>query len=208
MQHFLFFLCAFLGLTTTAQPVALSNYEPLKQPRITVLKDQKLLVVEAMGDPNVIGGRAFGLLFQLYYGLPSATHGSPTASPRARWPQPLSTPANERVGLYALPLPDNASQLPPFQPQPGLTACITNWEYGDVAEMLHVGPYTREQPSLDRLKDFIHAQGYSIVGQGHEEEYISGPSPLGNGDPEQYLTILRYRVRKNGSNSQSMNHKS
>jgi hypothetical protein len=35
------------------------------------------------------------------------------------------------------------------------------------------------------------------VGVGHEEEYISGPSQSGKGDPEKYVTILRYRVRKN-----------
>jgi hypothetical protein len=37
--------------------------------------------------------------------------------------------------------------------------------------------------------------GYVIAGE-HEEEYIKGPGMFSKGDPEKYLTIIRYRVKK------------
>jgi hypothetical protein len=72
---------------------------------------------------------------------------------------------------------------------------LATWEYGEVAEILHLGPYSREEPALKRLREFIREQGYVTLG-GHEEEYIVGPSQGGKGDSEQYVTIIRYRVRR------------
>jgi hypothetical protein len=74
---------------------------------------------------------------------------------------------------------------------------LATWEYGEVAEMLHLGPYDQEQPATQRLMDFINAQGYTIAGE-HEEEYLKGPTMFSKGDPEKYATIIRYRVKKSG----------
>lgn len=183
------------GLTSLAQSTNLTQFEHLKQPRISTKKNQKMVVVEAKGDPNVIGGQAFGLLFQLYYRLPETPKGLLQAFPRARWPESLQAPKTEWTGLYALPVPETVAQLPPHEPQEGLKASLATWEYGEVAEILHLGPYSREEPALKRLEEFIREQGYVILG-GHEEEYIIGPTQGGKGDPEKYVTIIRYRVRK------------
>jgi hypothetical protein len=67
------------------------------------------------------------------------------------------------------------------------------WDYGEVAEILHIGPYDQEVPTLQRLRDHAQARGYLLV-EEHEEEYIRGPTMAGPGDPDQYITILRYRV--------------
>ena len=72
---------------------------------------------------------------------------------------------------------------------------MTTWDYGDVAEILHVGGYDKEEPTMARLKAFVTGQGYKTLA-GHEEEYIKGPTMSGRGDPESYLTIIRYRVQK------------
>jgi len=72
---------------------------------------------------------------------------------------------------------------------------ITTWAHGEVAEILHVGRYSAEQPDIERLFDFINAQGYRVIGE-HEEEYVKGPGMIFAGDPEQYLTIIRLRVKK------------
>ncbi|MYN65023.1 MAG: hypothetical protein F4X11_08345 [Acidobacteria bacterium] len=85
--------------------------------------------------------------------------------------------------------------LPEHTPPDGVTASITTWEYGTVAEILHIGRYDAEQPTIERLKAFVEAGGYETFG-GHEEEYIVGPSMAGPGNPDEYRTILRYRIRK------------
>jgi hypothetical protein len=181
-----------------AQDNNTSRFENLREPKISVKKDQKVLVVEAKGDPNVIGGRAFGLLFRLYYGMPETPKGPGQGFPRARWPESLDAPKSEWTGKYAVPVPETVTKLPDYEPQQGLKASLTTWAYGDVAEILYTGPYDREEPTIQRLRDFITAQGYVTVG-GHEEEYIKGPTMNGKGDPEQYLTIIRYRVRRAGN---------
>ena len=91
-------------------------------------------------------------------------------------------------------MPD-AVAAPPTQSKGPLKAVVTTWAYGDVAEVLHVGPYSAEQRDIERLLAFITAQGYRVVGE-HEEEYVKGPGMLFAGDPEQYLTIIRLRVEK------------
>jgi hypothetical protein len=186
---------ALSGPSSLAQSNSLTGFEHLKQPSITNRPNQKMLVVEAKGDPNVIGGQAFGLLFQLYYSSHEIPKGSTPTIPRARWPEDLTTPKAEWTGQYALPVPQSAVRLPEYQPRAALKASLATWEYGEVAEMLHLGPYNREEPTMQRLKEFIREQGYVIVG-GHEEEYVVGPSQGGKGDPEKYMTIIRYRVHK------------
>jgi effector-binding domain-containing protein len=64
-----------------------------------------------------------------------------------------------------------------------------------VAEILHIGPYDREEPDIARLTGFIKDNGYSIIGD-HEEEYLKGPGMFSKGNPEKYYTIIRYRVKK------------
>jgi hypothetical protein len=181
-------------LPFTAQGFRPRQFEELKTPRITTKKNQKMLVVEAKGDPNVIGGKAFGLLFQLYYSIRETTKGPQQAAPCARWPD-LNAPKSEWTGVYGLPVPETVTELPAHQAQEGLKASLTTWEYGEVAEILHVGPYDREEPTMKRLMEFVKEQGYITV-DGHEEEYIKGPTMSGRGNPEEYMTIIRYRVRK------------
>ena len=72
---------------------------------------------------------------------------------------------------------------------------IRTWEYGMVAEVLHVGSYSSEEPDIRRLTDFIASQGYRVIGD-HEEEYVKGPGVFFAGDPAKYLTIIRLRVEQ------------
>ncbi len=184
-----------ISVSLTAQVPNTSQFENLKEPKISIKANQKMLVVEAKGDPNVIGGSAFGLLFQLYFSMPETSKNMSIAVPRARWPLTLDTPKSEWRGLYALPIPETVTELPKYQAQEDLKVSLTTWEYGEVAEILHIGPYNKEEATVKQLTDFINKQGYKIIGD-HEEEYISGPSMSGNDDPEKYMTIIRYRVKK------------
>jgi hypothetical protein len=156
---------------------------------------QKMLVVETKGDPGIVGAKAFGLLFQTYFSLKETSKGPGMSAPRARWPMPFDIPKSEWLGLYALPVPESLSVLPEIKPDSGLSIYLATWEYGDVAEIAHVGPYDKEEPTIKRLVDFIYGSGYQVAGP-HEEEYLQGPSMTSSGNPEEYVTIIRYRVKK------------
>lgn len=173
-----------------------AQFEYLKEPQVRAVPDQKVLVVEARGDPTAVGSQAFGLLFKTYFKLKGVPKGPRQPAPRARWPLSPNTPKEQWVGRYALPVPESVDSLPTQEAgASGLRAELTTWKYGDVAEILHVGPYDREEPAIRTLMQFIKDNGYEITGE-HEEEYIKGPGAFFKGNPEKYLTIIRYRVKK------------
>jgi len=151
--------------------------------------------VVAAGDPNTAGKNAFGLLFKAYFKTRGAPKGPNQSPPRARWPEDLSIPKDQWVGRYAMVVPQGVTELPQVDAPEGVTVSLTTWEYGEVAEILHIGPYDKEQPTMEKLKAFVAEQGYETFGP-HEEEYLKGPTMFSAGDPAKYCTILRYRVRK------------
>jgi hypothetical protein len=163
----------------------LSAYESLKSPRITTMARQRMLVVEAKGDPSVVAKEAFGLLFKTFFGL----KGVRMSAPRGRWLNIATDPKDQWIGLYGLPIPDSITDLP----EGAQDARIEEWEYGEVAEILHIGPYSEETPTIEKLHAFIEENGYRIAGP-HEEEYLKGPGMAAS--PTDYWTIIRYSVKK------------
>jgi hypothetical protein len=176
------FIC---GISVVLSAQDLSSYASLKEPQIRTMPDQKMLVVESKGDPNAAGQQAFGLLFKTFFSIP----GARMAAPRARWLGVLNAPKSEWIGLYALPLPDQVTTLPPGSSG----AKIDVWSYGEVAEILHLGGYDKETPTIEKLMTLIAAKGYVIAGP-HEEEYLKGPESGPN--PDAYQTIIRYQVKR------------
>lgn len=61
-----------------------------------------------------------------------------------------------------------------------------------VAQVMHIGPYSEEPATLDRLHRFIEASGYEPLGP-HCEVYLSDPKRTA---PDKMKTILRHAVRK------------
>jgi hypothetical protein len=171
-----------------------SQFADLREPRFSRMNDQRMLVVEAAGDPNVVGSGAFKLLFSTYFKLDGVSRIGRPPSPRARWTNPQGTPKDKWLGRYALPLSESVTTLA-AGPTGGPRTSVATWAYGDVAEIMHVGPYSAEQPDIERLLRFIDSQGYRVVGD-HEEEYVKGPGMFFAGDPDKYLTIVRLRVEK------------
>jgi hypothetical protein len=173
----------------------LKKYEFLREPRLTYLPDQKMIEVRAIGDPNIVGRDAFGALFKTYFQLKRSAQNLALTAPRARWPRLPETPWAEWTGIYGMPVPKAVSALPEQDIKAAIKVELTMWEYGEVAEILHVGPYAEERATIEKLRAFIEKRGYEIIGP-HEEEYLKGPGVFLRGDPKDYYTILRYRVRK------------
>lgn len=64
------------------------------------------------------------------------------------------------------------------------------WEEGRCAQILHVGPYAEEGPTLVRLHEGIAAAGYRPRGR-HHEIYLGDPR---RSAPERLRTLLRHPV--------------
>lgn len=66
---------------------------------------------------------------------------------------------------------------------------------GKAAQILHIGPYSAEGPTIRKLHEFIRAQGYTLEGteNKHHEIYMGDPRRAA---PEKWRTILRQPVEK------------
>jgi hypothetical protein len=64
------------------------------------------------------------------------------------------------------------------------------WQEGRCAQVLPVGPYSEEAPSIARLQAGITAAGYRSRGR-HHEIYLGDPRPAA---PQRLRTILRHPV--------------
>lgn len=63
---------------------------------------------------------------------------------------------------------------------------------GRCVQMLHVGPYEKEGPTIIQMHEFAQAEGFSPHGR-HHEIYLSDPRRVA---PEKLRTILRHPVKK------------
>lgn len=67
---------------------------------------------------------------------------------------------------------------------------LERFEEGACAQILHVGPYDSEGPTIERLHEFIEEQRYRFDGryQKHHEIYLSDPR---RSPPARWKTIIR-----------------
>jgi hypothetical protein len=188
----------------------LSAYLPLREPRIARKANERVLEVAFDGPADIVIKKAYSVLFKAYFGTKGSPKGSAMRPPKARYVLPAEAysggadaalnkkltefTSHEWKGSVAIPIPEALQVASRAPDADGLAARVGAWEYGEVAEILHLGPYETEPPTIKRLTDHIAAQGYRIVGD-HEEEYLKGPGMAGVA-PKDYWTIIRYRVEK------------
>ena len=60
------------------------------------------------------------------------------------------------------------------------------------AQIMHLGPYSEEEPTIEKLHDFVYAQGFKLRGK-HHEVYLKDPLKSA---PEKLQTIIRHPVEK------------
>jgi hypothetical protein len=66
------------------------------------------------------------------------------------------------------------------------------YDEGLCAQIMHIGPYAAEKPTIENLHHFSAEKGYQRRGK-HHEIYLKDP---GRTAPEKLLTIIRQPVRK------------
>ena len=72
------------------------------------------------------------------------------------------------------------------------TRCVwRRWQRDVAAQILYVGPFADEGPTIQRIHDFIHAAGKELCGK-HHEIYLSDPRRTA---PEKLKTIIRQPMK-------------
>lgn len=69
---------------------------------------------------------------------------------------------------------------------------LESFHEGLAAQIMHIGPYSAEGPTVEKLHRFITANEYALTGK-HHEIYLNDPRKAA---PEKIKTILRQPVRK------------
>ena len=161
-------------------------------PQILEMPAQKMAVVYAKGAPDKVFSEfmpaLYGSVYTLKFDLKKK--GLPTfkvSGLRARYPDAHLVPKEEWTVLIGLPIPEDTTSLP--QKAPNIEVKIESWQYGTVAQILHLGPYDQEYATVERLHQFIADNGYEIAGV-HEEEYLTRP------DAKVIKTLITYQIKK------------
>lgn len=69
---------------------------------------------------------------------------------------------------------------------------LERYNEGPSAQIMYVGPYSEEEPTIRRIHEFIEANGYERRGK-HHEIYLGDPR---RSAPEKLKTVIRQPVRR------------
>ena len=163
-------------------------------PELTRLPKRKVLTVTTVGIPDKKTQRHVNALFGTAYGTKFKClrpRGQAMAIGRlaCRWTNAMKAPPSKWEARWGLEVSDFVTGRDLLQADPKIRVKVQTWDYGQVVQILHKGPYSEEWPSIEKLHTFVRDRGYRIVG-AHEEEYLTRP------DVKVPRTIIRYRVKK------------
>ena len=186
---------------------------PAKAPVIVEVPQMNFLMVDGAGDPNTSGEfqQAVEALFSVSYTLKFLIKKGPaaidygvlplegvwwaedmsvfTAGDKSSWKWTLMIMQPEYVTgeLYE-------QALRQVRRKKGLPAVdrlrLEPFREGRSAQVLHVGPFSEEGPTVERLHRFIEENGYHRRGR-HREIYLSD---LRRAAPEKLKTIIRQPI--------------
>jgi len=196
-----------------------SLYSPsAKHPAIVEVPDLAFLMIDGRGDPNTseayeaalqaLYGVAYTLKFTLkktdperdfkvapLEGLWWTDVGAPTMDDLQRdrdawnWTMMIAVPdamtADEVTAATGAAARKRELAAAPL-------IRLERLEEGLAAQIMHIGPYAEEAPTIERLHEFVAAQGYELRGR-HHEIYLGDPRRTA---PERLKTVVRHPVRE------------
>ena len=135
----------------------------------------------------------FGSVYTLKFELKKKGAEFKVGGLRARWPDAHLIPKDQWTGIWGLHVPDDVNEIP--QKMPEIEVKLETWQYGTVAQILHLGPYSTEGRTVERFHQFIKENGFELAGV-HEVEYLTGPRS------KTQKTIIRYQVKRSEAKAQ------
>lgn len=188
------------------------QYGATTTPALVTVPPRPFLMVDGEGDPNTAPAyrEAVETLYPLAYALRAAikratgdaytvmpleglwwaadmSRFSVDAKDEWRWTMMISLPdAVEQVDAPDVLARAVAQKRPPA----GGLVRLERFGDGDAAQVLHVGPFATEGPTVAALHAFIGEQGRGLAGT-HHEIYLSDAR---RADPSTWRTIVRQPV--------------
>lgn len=107
------------------------------------------------------------------------------------WRWALAIPMPDAVDAAAL---DKAKTVLREKKNPDFLdqACLKVLKEGLSVQIMHIGPYDKEGPTIKKLHDYVAENGYAFNG-AHNEIYLGDPR---RSDPAKLKTIIRQPVKK------------
>ncbi len=88
---------------------------------------------------------------------------------------------------------DALEQVARKRPSPALLRMrLERFAEGTCMQIMHLGPYSEETHTLEKMNDFVRSNGYTLCGK-HHEIYLGDPR---RAKPEKLKTILRHPIQK------------
>jgi hypothetical protein len=186
-------------------------YRPPKNQVVVVdVPEMSFLMVDGAGDPNTSRGfqEAIGALYAVAYTLKFTMKKGPAqvdypvmALEGLWWTEDMEQFSIEdksawqwtlmivQPDLITAELVDEAvAQVKEKRDPPGLSRLrFEAFAEGRCAQIMHIGPYSEERPTIERLHAFIEEGGHRLRGR-HHEIYLSDPT---RAKPENLKTVLR-----------------
>ncbi len=191
-------------------------YNPsAKQVSLVDVPPLRFLMLDGRGDPNTAPeyAQAVQALYSLAYGLKFKVKKGPVGVDFAVmpleglwWVEDMSqfSLQDKQAWLWTMMIlqPDFvtpelfAETRAEVEKKKGLPALsgvrLESYHEGPAAQVMHIGPYADEEPTIARLHAFIHEQGYRLRGK-HHEIYLQDPSRTA---PDKLQTVIRQPIDK------------
>lgn len=188
-------------------------YSPsAKEPALVEVPEMKFLMVDGQGDPGT--SAAFQAAMEMLYGLSYTLKftmkkkGKDWTVPpleglwwmegidgfdmnrRDEWKWTLMVMQPEFI--TEAQVEQARKELAEKRGEPAVKARFGSLREGLCVQLMHVGPYSAEGPTIQRLHLFAQEQGYRLRGK-HHEIYLGDPRRTA---PEKLKTVLRHPVQK------------
>ncbi len=188
------------------------HYTAATIPTVVDVPARRFVMIDGAGDPNTAAEYrdAFEALYPIAYGLRAAVkeatgdayvvmplEGLWWAKNMARfnvddktdwlWTAMICVPeaVTDAMASAVIPAVTAKKHL-----AAGPEARVDTFSEGAAAQILHVGPYAAEAPTIAALHQFIDENGYRMTGK-HHEIYLSDPRKT---DSAQLRTIIRQPI--------------
>ena len=107
-----------------------------------------------------------------------------------KWTSMIMQPAHVTKELYER-ASESAGKKKPLPALPKMR--LEKYAEGESAQIMYVGPYSNEGPTIEKLHSYIKEKGYTLRGK-HHEIYLSDPRKSA---PEKLKTVIRQPIVKN-----------